>query len=148
MNDPPLPLSFDRVNEGRFPQSNSLLFKLPFEVLGQILQHVEPASLPSLALVNRDCRQLARSRQFVSIKLNCSETCLDVVELLRAEGRERDAHGTTLSPSLGVCTRCIKVTGGPQCSDSDCYEFNMDNGSVMELDREERDRRMLEAGVF
>ena len=107
---PPQPLSFDRVNQGRSPQSNSLLFQLPFEILGQILQHVEPASMPSQALVNRDCRLLAHSRQFASIQLHCDKLKdLELIELLMAEDVERDADDTTLSPSLGVCTRRITV---------------------------------------
>ena len=58
------PLSFDRVNEGRAPRTNALLFHLPFEILNVILQFVTSESLSSLALVNWDCRQWARSRQF------------------------------------------------------------------------------------
>lgn len=140
---PPLPLSFDRVNEGRFPQSNSLLFKLPFEVLGQILQHVEPASLASLALVNRDCRQLARSRQFASTPLeDACESSFDLMELLRAEGGERDASGTTLSPSLGVCIRRIKISEGRTWANNH-LQFNFDDFSFQKTENKERERRLL-----
>ena len=34
---PPLPLSFERVNEGRPPLSAAPLLNLPFEILGSIL---------------------------------------------------------------------------------------------------------------
>ncbi|MCJ1470690.1 hypothetical protein MMC07_009337 [Pseudocyphellaria aurata] len=89
--------------------SNSFLNKLPFEIVEQIIEQVEPASLPSLALVNRACRQLARSRQFASIVLNFEQCSSDLIQQLRAEYQEIQAHGTTLSPSLGVCVRYIKV---------------------------------------
>lgn len=160
-NPPPLPLSFDRVNEGRFARSNSFLFKLPFEVLGQILQHVEPTSLPSLAPVNRDCRQLARSRQFARIPIHFrskpSGSCVDLMKLLRAEDREREAnHGATLSPSLGVCIRCICVLDDGRWLDH--YQLGFDIirewealhfGTVSPiLGTEGKDRRRLEAGRF
>lgn len=108
-NLPFMPLSFDRVNEGRFPRSNSLLFKLPFEVSGHILQHVVPTALPSLALVNRNFRQLARSRQFASVHLDTSDPCLELMELLRVEDRERKANSSISSPCLGPCIRRVKV---------------------------------------
>ena len=143
---PPQPLFFDRVNEGRPVQSNSLLFQLPFEILGQILQHVEPASLPSLALVNRDCRQLARSRQFSSIKLyDGKQADLDLIELLRAEDRERDANGTTLSPSLGVCIRRIKVIEGSALFHR---QINPNDGSFLRLDSEGKQRKLQKACDF
>lgn len=95
------------LNEGRFPSSNSPLFKLPYEVLGQALQDVEPSSLPSLALVNRDCGQLARSHQFANIQLDFSESSLDLIELLLVEDKERVVNGAAFSPSLGVQVRRI-----------------------------------------
>lgn len=143
---PPLPLSFDRVNEGRFPRSNSLLFTLPFEVLGLILQLVEPDSLPALALVNQDCRQWARSRQFASIELNPSDSCMELIARLSAEDRKREANGTDLSPSLGVCIRRIKITGGGNWRDR--FQIDFEDESFMELDVEEKARRLLKAGEF
>ena len=79
---PPLPLAFDRVNEGRAPSSGSPLFKLPFEILDVIFQNIDSSTLPNLALVNRDCRQLARSRQFASVCLNYSNSTRDLIDLL------------------------------------------------------------------
>ncbi|MCJ1463001.1 hypothetical protein MMC07_001605 [Pseudocyphellaria aurata] len=102
------PISFDRVIGGR-PRSNSLLFKLPVEILGLILEHVDSTSLPSLALVNSDSRQWARSRQFASVVLLCNHASIHLIELLREEHQEIKARGSTLLPSLGVCIRYIKV---------------------------------------
>ena len=104
------PLSFDRVNEGRPSQSSSPLFRLPVEMIGEILRHIPQASLSSLALVSRDCRQLARSRQFASVLLDYSYHSLDLVDLLYKEQEERlRNNGSTLLPSLGSCIRAITV---------------------------------------
>jgi hypothetical protein len=56
---PPLPLSFDKVMEGRPPSTPAPLFGLPDEILTIIVQYVDHESLRSLALVNSDCRQWA-----------------------------------------------------------------------------------------
>lgn len=111
---PPLPLSFDRVLEGRSPHSTAPLLNLPFEILGVILHHVETASLASLALVSRDCRQLARSRQFASIQLDYSDSSFALITALAAERNERSENkGFTVSPSLGACIRRITVATHP-----------------------------------
>lgn len=111
---PPLPLSFDRVNEGRPPCSTAQLFRLPFEVLAVILQHIPSGSLASFAMVNRDCRQLARSRQFASIHLNYSQHTFSLLLLLMDEKYERAKSGGSIRlPSLGACIRRITVSTHP-----------------------------------
>lgn len=108
------PLSFDRVNEGRPSASTSPLFRIPLEILNLINLHVPSSSLASFALVNRDCRQLARSRQFTSVRFDYSDASLDLLKLLEMEVRERAAHnGATRNPSLGVCIRRITVATDP-----------------------------------
>lgn len=107
---PPDPLLFDRVNEGKPPLSNSALFELPLEILGIILQYLPTSSLPTLALVSPDCRQLARSRQFCSVQFNYSNSTLGLIRQLLREGRERIANGgLTLTPSLGACIRRVQI---------------------------------------
>jgi hypothetical protein len=107
---PPLPLTFDRVNEGRPPSSNALLFKLPMELLANILQYIPREDLASLAFVNRYCRQLARSRQFFSICLDYSDTSFQLLAHLGKESADRLAnHGHTSLPSLGACIRRLTV---------------------------------------
>jgi hypothetical protein len=112
---PPLPLLFDRVNGGRPPRSGARIFRLPFEVLGYILQQVDSSSLASLALVNRDCLQLARSRQFASVLLDYSDSSLALISKLLSEGREAEqiAQGSTVQLSLGACIRRIRVATNP-----------------------------------
>lgn len=111
---PPHPLLFDRVNEGRPASSSGPLFKIPMEVLNLICCHVPSSSLAALALVSRDCRQLARSRQFASVQLDYSDSSLDLLDLLWKELQERVANkGATQNPSLGVCIRRITVATNP-----------------------------------
>jgi len=59
--DLPLPLTFKQVNEERLPTSKILLFRLPYEIISIVFSHIDNSSLASLAQVDRDCRQLARS---------------------------------------------------------------------------------------
>jgi F-box domain len=107
---PPLPLTYDRVNEGRPPSSDTPLFRLPVELLNAILLHISHDSLASLAQVNRDCRQLARSRQFASVCLNYSDNSLQLVLHLIKESTERLTNrGLTNLPSLGACIRRLTV---------------------------------------
>ncbi|KKA24248.1 hypothetical protein T310_1787 [Rasamsonia emersonii CBS 393.64] len=111
---PPVPLSFDRINEGRPPSSNAPLFELPLEILWRILLYVPSDSLASLAFVNRDCRQLARSRQFVSVSLNYSTTSMRLLDHLLHEGGQRYANnGRTILPSIGACVRQLRVATEP-----------------------------------
>ena len=49
----PLPLSVDRLFEGRKPASSSSLFRLPFELIARITQEIHRDALSSFALVNR-----------------------------------------------------------------------------------------------
>lgn len=113
---PPLPLSFDRVSEGLRSPSTTPLLQLPIEILGLITKHACPTSLTSLALVSRDCRQLARSRQFSHVVLDYSDASLGLIARLQAEGQERAENGGfTLLPSLGACIRRISIVINSEC---------------------------------
>jgi len=108
---PSLPISFDRVLENRNPMSASALFNLPVEILGLILKFVESSSLAALAMVNSDCRQLARSRQFANVRLDFSSSSEALVRLLVSEASERRmSSGSTSLPSLGACIRRLTVS--------------------------------------
>lgn len=110
---PPLPLSFDRVNAGQPPHSDAALFNLPYEILGLILGYMSSESLPALALVNRDCLQWARSRQFCSVQLDYSYASSGLVHKLLTETKERLKARGMFSPSIGTCIRRIKVASDP-----------------------------------
>ncbi|KAL9066235.1 MAG: hypothetical protein Q9161_007692 [Pseudevernia consocians] len=111
---PPLPLFFDRVSEGRKPVSETKLLGIPLEVLALVVQKIPEESLASLALVNSDCRQLARSRQFASLHFDYSDNTLAIINKLQEEGIERSNHdGVTGKPALGPCIRRLTVATHP-----------------------------------
>lgn len=139
---PPLPLSFDRVNEGRPARSKASLLNLPIEIIGVILQWITPDSLASLALVNHDCLQLARSRQFASIQLDYSDSTLGLLKKLQEEGRQRSASPSTMtSQSLGACVRRITVATHPAWV-SHRHGFSIGDDDSMALPEEERTKLM------
>jgi len=108
----PLPLSFDRVMETRATTSTATLLNLPVELLTLIVRHIDPSALANLALVSRDCRQLARSRQFAVLHLDYSNRSFQLLSLLCRELKERTlpgSNGLTSLPSLGVCIQRIVV---------------------------------------
>ncbi|KAH8742503.1 hypothetical protein F5883DRAFT_596203 [Diaporthe sp. PMI_573] len=115
-NTPPLqPLSPDRVLENRHITSSgagSRLLTTPVEILVNILKYIaeDKKALASLAFVNSDCRQLARSYQFKTICLDYSPNTLELLIRLVKEGQERDInHGATPALSIGACIRRVRV---------------------------------------
>ena len=107
---PPLPLLFDRVSEGRKPVSRTRLLNIPLEILALVVQKVPETSLASLALVNSDCRQLARSRQFASLHFDYSDRTLAIIDKLKEEATDRsNLGGLTCKPALGPCIRRLTV---------------------------------------
>ncbi|KAL9123788.1 MAG: hypothetical protein Q9217_006816 [Psora testacea] len=109
----PLPLAFDRVMEGTaVAAQNSPLFRIPTEILTLIVSSLvtNKEDLASLALVNSDCRQLARSCQFRTVKLDASPRSESILAILQREAVERrQNHGHTRSLSLSACIRCVAV---------------------------------------
>ena len=90
--------------------SNSALLNLPIELLGMVLDFMESTSLKKLALVNRACRQLARSRQFAEVHLDATLSSEALVRVLASETEERmKNNGSTSVPSLGACIRRMTV---------------------------------------
>jgi hypothetical protein len=92
---PPLALSADRVMENRPFISTAPIFQLPYEIISVVLAQIDSDSLGNLALVNSDCRQLARSRQFASVRFDYSDATLELISLLLEEKTLRD-HSETI----------------------------------------------------
>lgn len=108
------PLSFDRINEGQPFSSDFLLSRLPIELTWHVVKQIAKEDLKILALVNRDCRQLARSRQFAVIELDYSERAISILDALVKEHEERSKNkGKTIAPSIGACVRKIAVATKP-----------------------------------
>lgn len=139
--DAPNPLLFDRVMEGRDIVSKSQFFALPVEILGQIVQYLPTNGLAALALVNSDCRQLARSHQFKSIHLNYSPSSSRLIRKLYREGFRRTHNlgpGTYLGPAirrLFVSTDSSWVT----------HRHNVELIRLEELDEQARKDRLKAA---
>ncbi|POS85708.1 hypothetical protein EPUL_005191 [Erysiphe pulchra] len=107
----PSPLAFDRVMEGKpISAHNSFLFNFPVEILTAIISelYTSKTDLATLALVNSDCRQLARSYQFRSVIFDGGRRSEGLVRLLQREAVERGQNrGQTRKPSLGACIRRV-----------------------------------------
>lgn len=126
------PLTLDRILEGRpIAAQDSPLFKLPVEILSEIIKYIESdrESLAALAFVNSDCRQLARSCQFANVVLDESERSNQLFDVLVREATERSMSITegrlTHQPSLGACIRYITSSKHPYNNETDViYGFD------------------------
>jgi hypothetical protein len=114
--DPALPLSIDRAMENRPFKSTAPLLQLASDVLVIILSYVDSDSLSSLALVNSDCRQLARSRQFSNVCFDYSYAASGLISLLLEEKALRDRSNNILGGiggAVGPCIRRLTVATNP-----------------------------------
>ncbi|KAF6843827.1 hypothetical protein CMUS01_01746 [Colletotrichum musicola] len=107
-----LPLLFTKVMEARPAASQSLLFRLPSEILGEIMDLIayEKPTLASLALVNSECRQLARSCQFAVVTFDYSPASRQLAQLLSTEAV---SGGPQLRGRIGPCVRRVRVASDP-----------------------------------
>ncbi|KAJ5587807.1 uncharacterized protein N7459_003572 [Penicillium hispanicum] len=108
------PLLLDSVMEGKSRISGSRLLTIPAEILANIVDFLvdDRPTLAALALVNSECRQLARSCQFVDI---CFDYSLQAFGLLRALLQESATRVHAVShPTIGACIRRITVKSRPE----------------------------------
>ncbi|RXW16358.1 hypothetical protein EST38_g9492 [Candolleomyces aberdarensis] len=109
------PLGFDRVVDGAPVTSSALLFQFPVEILSHIVENLSFSDLATLAQVDNDCRQLARSIQFVHAVFDFRRpwTC-EFVEAL-----EKEIADGSVSPvyrrhrRIACCIRRIKLYAHP-----------------------------------
>lgn len=112
-----LPLLLPTVLEGHPITSNSRLFSLPAEILGDIMDLIadDQTTLAALALVNSDCRQLARTCQFAQVRFDYSPRSNMLLRRLSDEYRIRNGSAVpvpgnaTRPPFLGSCIRRVTV---------------------------------------
>ncbi|RYN63538.1 hypothetical protein AA0117_g12684 [Alternaria alternata] len=108
-------LWFDRINEGQPLSSGFPSSRLPLELVWRVVKLVDDEDLGCLALVNRDCRQLARSRQFTTIMLDYSDRSIGILGVLVDECKQRiENHGKARTPSIGACIRKMIVAAEPR----------------------------------
>ncbi|KAF7865707.1 hypothetical protein EAF04_005873 [Stromatinia cepivora] len=109
----PLPLGCALENRPLTTESkeSKVLFKSPFGFLQAILNSLGPKDLANFALVNRECRQLARSRQFTAVHIDLNSRSWDIVQILCYERLERakSDNGVVSFRTLGACIRSITV---------------------------------------
>ncbi|ORY56661.1 uncharacterized protein BCR38DRAFT_402313 [Pseudomassariella vexata] len=99
------PLLLDRVMGDQPRVSRCRLLQLPAELLGDIVDLLadnKPA-LASLALVNSDCRQWARSCQFAEVRFDYGPQTREIILQLARETISRNTAAK--KPTIGVCIR-------------------------------------------
>ncbi|KAL6399698.1 hypothetical protein AUP68_17104 [Ilyonectria robusta] len=108
---PRRPLLLDTVMEGRERASRSRLLQLPAEILAEVVDLLtdDKAALASLALVNSDCRQLARSVQFAEIRFDYSRHKQELMLELA-----REAFNSPRKLSIGACVRRFTFASDPR----------------------------------
>ncbi|KAI4098841.1 MAG: hypothetical protein LQ339_006244 [Xanthoria mediterranea] len=83
-----LSLRPERLLEVGSNVSNARLLKLPIELLAKVVAKIPSKSLNNLALMNKDCREIARSLQFASVFLDFSAASWELMLELRKESIE------------------------------------------------------------
>ncbi|UKZ78897.1 hypothetical protein TrVFT333_006643 [Trichoderma virens FT-333] len=113
-----LPLLLSRVMEGLPITSQSPFLALPLEVLVQIMALIadDRDALSTLALLNSDCRQLARSFQFVDVCFDYGPLSTKLLERLldEAQARADAASDNANTLFIGSCIRRVTVNPKPQ----------------------------------
>lgn len=101
-------LLLDIVMQGRKRESRCTLFQMPAEILADIVDLLadDKSALASLALVNTDCRYLARSCQFAEIHFDYSYQAQQLL-LHLAEEAQRATDLTTRACPIGICVRRV-----------------------------------------
>lgn len=110
-------LLLDRVMDCQARVSECALMKLPADILGNIMELLsdEQETLRSLALVNSDCRQWARSCQFAHFTFDYSPAAHGLLDRLAEESSAR--LGDTKKNenlTIGACIRTVKVKANRQ----------------------------------
>ncbi|RSL94609.1 hypothetical protein CDV31_014239 [Fusarium ambrosium] len=99
------PLLLDTITRGQQRASRSRLLQMPSEILADIVHLLSDSksSLANLALVNSDCRQLARSSQFADVTFDYSQRSRGLFAHMALQ-----AVSNATGPSITACVR--KVT--------------------------------------
>ncbi|KAH7311480.1 hypothetical protein B0I35DRAFT_438159 [Stachybotrys elegans] len=109
-----LPLGI--VMGGYHAESTSPLLLLPDELLSGIVDYLssDRQSLANFALVNKKCRQLARSRQFTYLRFDYSNDSQLLFYYLAAEGMVRKEGGPLDPLNIGCCVRSVNFASNPK----------------------------------
>ncbi|CEJ81538.1 hypothetical protein VHEMI01659 [[Torrubiella] hemipterigena] len=109
-------LLLESVMPNRHRASSCKLFQMPSEILAEIVDMIadDKSSLSSLALVNSDCRYLARSCQFAEIRFDYSIRSLCLFAHLAKEVYEIK-RGEVPLYAIGTCVRRVIFASDPGC---------------------------------
>ncbi|RSL50082.1 hypothetical protein CEP54_012121 [Fusarium duplospermum] len=99
------PLLLDTITGGQRQASRSRLLQMPSEILADIVHFLSDSksTVANLALVNSDCRQLARSSQFADVTFDYSQRSRGLFAHMALQ-----AVSNSTGPSIATCVR--KVT--------------------------------------
>lgn len=136
-SNPLPPLTFDRVNGKQSVSSSFPLFKLPVELFSHVTPYLTSSDLASLALVDRDCNQLARSIQFTDVKLDYSDRALEFLHTLC-----KNMESPQTSNTINSCVRRLTVSTNAVMAS--CRE-GTDLEDLIALSVEDRRCRILQA---
>lgn len=131
---PPLPL--DKLLEGHPPVAaeSPLFARLPIEVLTHVLSFLPADALLSFAMVNSDCRQIARSVWFETVVFDYDfDSAFGLSEVL----------GKELSPPrLGACVRRLVVA-----TNRGYFQWlhGIEMQSLQDLSEQEKERKLQTA---
>jgi hypothetical protein len=132
--------------------SDSPLLGLPLEILGGIVDLIadDQATLAALALVNSDCRQLARSHQFSEVSFDCNEKSNGLLlRLLQESVYRRDGIDVTnhasRPPFVGPCIRKARVYLRSETEPD--FDLHESPGTIATSSDEQSDRQFQTAGV-
>ncbi|KAI1654197.1 hypothetical protein F4813DRAFT_371774 [Daldinia decipiens] len=108
-------LVLDRVMEGQPLVSQSGLLQLPSGILTDIVNLLigDKSTLASLAQVNSDCRQLARSSQFADINFNYANSRGQQLVSKLDQERISRRDNSKQRPTIGACVRRITTASYP-----------------------------------
>ncbi|RFU73470.1 hypothetical protein TARUN_8778 [Trichoderma arundinaceum] len=134
--------------QGRKRESRCRLFQMPAEILADIVDLLadDKSALASLALVNSDCRYLARSCQFAEIHFDYSNRSQQLLLHLAKEALP-ETDLTTRTFPIGMCVRRVTFASRPECVIA-CHE-ELHNSIFSEraslYSQEQRDKLQREA---
>ncbi|EEU43467.1 uncharacterized protein NECHADRAFT_82786 [Fusarium vanettenii 77-13-4] len=126
------PLLLDAVmgSQERASRSSSRLLQMPAEILAEIVNLLgdSKSALANLALVNSDCRQLARTSQFAEVTFDYSARSKGLFAHLAKE-----AGSQTTKPSIAACVRRATFAAHPS-RDVDDVLWAVKSSSLSEED--------------
>jgi hypothetical protein len=140
-------LLLDTVMEGRARASHTRLLQMPAEILADIIDLLsdEKSTLSSLALVNSDCRQLARCCQFAEVEFDYSRQAQQLFLELACGPLARPQQ-----PTIAACIRRLTFSSRPHYVAQHHRDLHDSiwGQAAESVTKDERETLMKESGEF